>query len=361
MRFPLLKTLIALVLMIPSAHAQDASARVSVVSIGSQGQPTVARCDADGVIHVIADAPDGPWYYRSTDGGATFSPPLAVVKNETRKPGMVYTTFDMVVGQAGRVHVAMSSNAWKLKIPKDEWGFFFATYEPDAAAFSPIRNITGRPCEGFSLAADDRGNVSATWLADKLYVNVSRDNGQTFSANRELDPAYDPCNCCTTSAAYAADGRLAVLYREETNNDRDMYLVLWNQQQNQRTRQRVSATPWKIDACPMTYYTVTPRANGFTVVWPTKKDIYFARLDAQGRVLSPGEIKTPGTTGMRTGMIALDASDGATLVAWKNDNQLGWQLYDKLGRPQGAPGRVASPGSGCAAVVDESGRFVLVK
>ena len=29
---------------------------------------------------------------------------------------------------------------------------------------------------------------------------------------------------------------------------------------------------------------------------------------------------------MRTGVLALSAADGATLVAWKKDDQLGWQL-----------------------------------
>ena len=80
-----------------------------------------------------------------------------------------------------------------------------------------------------SLAADDKGNVTACWLSDKLYANVSRDNGETFGPNVEIDPRFNPCNCCTTSAAYGEDGRLAVLYREETNNERDMYLVLWDQ------------------------------------------------------------------------------------------------------------------------------------
>jgi hypothetical protein len=77
--------------------------------------------------------------------------------------------------------------------------------------------------------------------------------------------------------------------------------------------------------------------------------------------LPPGEIKTPGASGMRTGSMVLNATDGATLVAWKKDNQLGWQLYDKNGRPQGPAGSTNSPGAGCAGVVDAAGRFVLVR
>ena len=35
-----------------------------------------------------------------------------------------------------------------------------------------------------------------------------------------------------SSVAYGADGRLALLYREETNDERDMHLVLWDQADN---------------------------------------------------------------------------------------------------------------------------------
>jgi hypothetical protein len=231
----------------------------------------------------------------------------------------------MAVGKGDRIHVALGTNAWKLKLPEEEWGFYYASLDPSAQAFSPVRNINRKPSEGFSLAADGKGNVTACWLSDKLYANVSRDNGATFEPYVELNAGYDPCNCCTTNAAYGADGRLAVFYREETNNERDMYLVLWDQAKGQVSRARLSRTLWKIEACPMSYYTIARERDGFVAVWPTKGEIYFARLDSQGELRPPGEIKTPGSTGMRTGMIALCAPDNTALVAWKKSGRLGWQ------------------------------------
>ena len=62
---------------------------------------------------------------------------------------------------------------------------------------------------------------------------------------------------------------------------------------------------------------------------------------------------------MRTGVLALSASDGVTLVAWKHKDSLGWQLYDAKGEPAGEPGSTASPGNGAAGVVLSDGRFVL--
>ena len=240
--------LLSAVVLCPTAsNAEDGSGRVTTLPLPDGGRPVVARTDIKGTIHLLYDSKDGPKYARSTDDGATFDSPIPVAGGGPTKPGLEYTAWDMAVGQGGSVHVAMSTNAWKLKLPQEEWGFFYAYLDPGSAAFSPVRNINRKPSEGFSLAADDEGSVTACWLSDRLYANVSHDNGETFGPNVEIDPAYNPCNCCTTSAAYGDDGRLAVLYREETNNDRDMYLVLWDQQRGRTSRARISQSPWKLD------------------------------------------------------------------------------------------------------------------
>ena len=189
---------------------------MTTVPVPGRGRPVVAKTDTDGTIHLLYDSDDGPKYARSLDDGVTFGPSIPVVSGGPQTAGLEYSAWDMAVGKDGRVHVAMGTNAWKLKLPREEWGFFYAILDPGTTAFSPVRNINRKPSEGFSLAADDKGNVTACWLADKLYANVSHDNGETFAPFAEIDSSYNPCNCCTTSAAYGEDGRLAVLYREET-------------------------------------------------------------------------------------------------------------------------------------------------
>lgn len=252
----------------------------------------------------------------------------------------------------------MITNNWKVKLAGVPEGMVFASLFPPAKAFTSVRSLNGRPSEGFSLAADEKSNVAATWLAGKMYANFSHDGGRTFTANVEIDPAFDPCDCCTTRAAYAPNGDLAVLYREETNNDRDIYLVLIKQDGSKK-RTRISRTPWKLNGCPMTYYSISPTKNGYVAAWPTKGDIYFARLDKDGNLLSPGEIKTPGRSGMRTGVVALSAKDGTTLITWRQQDEIAWQLYDEHGAAQGSPGSVKSPGKGAAAILDLSGHFLI--
>lgn len=345
----------------PATNAEDGPSKVTTVSVPDGGKPVVGKTDKEGAIHLLYDSLDGPKYAKSSDGGKTFGTPISVVGEGERTEGLEYAAWDMAVGKGGRIHVAMSTNAWKLKLPQEEWGFFYANLDPGTTAFSPVRNINRKPSEGFSLAADDKGNVTACWLSDKLYANVSHDNGKTFAPYVEIDSSFNPCNCCTTSAAYGGDGRLAVLYREETGNERDMYLVLWDQDKGRVTRRRVGRTPWKIDACPMTYYSVSPARGGFVAVWPTKGQIYFTRLDAQGDWFKQAEIETPGRSGMRTGVLSLTGLDGSTLVAWKKDGQTGWQLYDLNGQPSGPTGSVKSSGNGVAGVVGKDGRFILFR
>jgi len=356
-----LAILSTILLCLPAANAGDGVSRVTMVLVPDGGRPVVAKTDAEGAIHLLYDSVDGPKYAKSTDNGMTFGAAIPVVGGGSRRAGLEFFAWDMAVGKGGRIHVAMGTNAWKLKLPQDEWGFFYASLDPGTAPFSPVRNINRKPSEGFSLAADDKGNVTACWLSDKLYANVSHNNGDTFEPFIEINTRFNPCNCCTTSAAYGEDGKLAVLYREETNNERDMNLVLWDQDRGQMTRKRLSRTLWKIDACPMTYYAVVRERGGFVAVWPTKGQIYFARLDGKGEPLPPAETKTPGRSGMRSGMLALSAPDGSTLVAWKNDGQTGWQLYKVDGQPSGAPGSAKSSGNGVAGVAGKDGRFILFR
>jgi hypothetical protein len=342
------------------SRASEESNRVTAIRVPTAGRTVKAQVGASGTIHLLLDTTAGPQYVESRDAGATFSEPIAVVDAASQKPGLKFNVWDLAVGPDERVHVAMGNNAWKLKLPKEEWSLYCATLAPGAKAFSPVRNLNRKPSEGFSLAADARGSVTACFLSGKLFAMVSRDNGETFAESAELNPVWNPCDCCTTAAAYGRDGRLALLYREETGNERDIYVVLWDQiRGTEPSRTRVSSTPWKVEGCPMTYFTIAPTTTGYVAAWPTKSQIYFARLDKDGLVLPPGEIRTPGVSGMRTGLLALSAADGTTLVAWKNKDVLGWQLYDPKGQPQENPGSATSPGNGAAGVVLPTSNFLL--
>jgi hypothetical protein len=333
-------------------------ANVNLVRVPNGGEAVDAKVSSDGMIHLLYQLQDIPYYVKSSDNGASFSAPIPVVASEARKPDLVFAGSSLAIGKGGAVYVVMMTNNWKTKLPGVPEGFVYSNLPPGTKAFQPIRSLNNKPSEGFSVAADEKGNVAATWLSGKLYANTSHDSGKTFTGNAEINPTYDPCDCCTTRAAYAPDGSLAVLYREETRNQRDMYLVIIGKDGRER-RTRVSETSWSLNGCPMTYYALSATRDGYIAAWPTKGEIYFTRLDKAGNRMAPGEIKTPGHSGMRTGVTALSAPDGKTLIAWKHQDELGWQAYDEKGHADGAPGSVKSAGKGTAGIVDRNGRFIL--
>ncbi len=111
----------------------------------------------------------------------------------------------------------------------------------------------------------------------------------------------------------------------------------------------------------MSSYAITRDREGFVAAWPTRNEVYFAHLDGKGTLQTPAEVRTPGTSGMRSGMLALTAADGGTLVAWKKDGRLHWQLYDSGGQPAGPPDSTQSAGKGVAGVLAQDDELVLFR
>src|SRR5215471_2253746 len=115
-----------LILCFCSSHGSEAGPRVKVVRIPGVVKVVKAQIGGDGTIHVLLDAEEGPRYVKSTDGGVTFSSPMTIVGEAAQKPGLRFQGEDLAIGKDGRVHVVMSCNAWKLKLPEEEWGVYYA-------------------------------------------------------------------------------------------------------------------------------------------------------------------------------------------------------------------------------------------
>src|SRR5262249_59172201 len=124
--------------------AADAG-RVTVGPVPGGGKSRGAKPDAEGTIHLFSNTADGPQYVKSTDGAKSFSKPMPIVDRASRRPNLEFLAWDMAVSPQGCVHVAMGTNAWKLKLPQEEWGFLYARLEPGADTFSPVQNLNHKP------------------------------------------------------------------------------------------------------------------------------------------------------------------------------------------------------------------------
>ena len=352
-KFLRLFTLLALFSVVSASAAE----RVSLIPTPGNGQVPDAEVDRDGAIHMAYVSRNDAWYVKSSDEGKTFSAPIRINSEPgTVHPPNMYRGPDIAIGKNGRVHVIWYISAYQRKLPKDQWGVFYSYLDPGQSQFAPGRNLNHKPSDNYSLAADDKGNVAVVWMAGKIYVTSSQDNGETFK-EALLAPTADPCECCASRALFSANSVLSIAYREKANNMRDMYVLRKEIADPTFTRQKISSIPWQINGCPMTGTFLASARSGQVMAWETKGQISYARLDSTDSLASAKEIKV---APKGKWPIGLAAPDGTVLVSWKNGTNVFWQLRDPADKPIGEIKSQSSRNSNRHAGVVLSERFLLV-
>lgn len=331
-----------------------AAERVTVVRTPGDGEVPDAEIDANGTIHVAYVAGEDAYYVTSKTGAKAFSKPLRINSEpRTVHPANMFRGPDLAIGQNGRLHVIWYVNAYQRKLPHDQWGVFYSHIDPGQKEFARAINLNHKPSDNYSLAANAQGNVSVIWMAEKLFVHSSKDNGETFLTAEPVGFA-DPCECCASRAAYSNNGSLLIDYREKASNIRDMFLLARAPGENGFRREKISGTPWEVTGCPMTGTFLSEQV----VAWETKGQISYARVDPASGQLRTKEIKV---AERGKWPVALAAGDGTVLVSWKHDSKLNWQLFDRSDRPSGNPGSKQTPNSARhAGVTTIDGNFVLI-
>jgi hypothetical protein len=328
------------------------------VNTPAKGEVPDAEIDTSGAVHIAYVSGQDAYYVKSLDQGKSFSAPMRINSEPgTVHPANMFRGPDIAIGKGGRVHVAWYVNAYQRKLPKDQWGVFYAHLDPGESAFSVSKNLNQKPSDNYSLAADEKGDVAVVWMAGKLFVNTSSDNGNSFGLAESV-PAADPCECCASRALLGRDGSLYVAYREKANNVRDMHLLIRGRGQRIFSKQKISSTPWQINACPMTGTFLGPAKNGLVAAWETKGQVFYARIDSESSLMAPKEIKA---AGKGKWPLALAAPDGTVLVSWKEGANLFWQLHDAMDRPLGeVNSRPATNRNRHAGVVLKDDSFLLL-
>ena len=354
-----MKTQLFLLLLVLCAGPILADSIVERVAVPNGGLVPDAEVDREGIIHVAYVAGDDVFYVKSTDDGKTFSTPLRVNSDPgSSHPANMYRGPDLAVGGNGQVHVIWYNNADQRKLPKDQWGVMYSHLNTDKTAFVPARNLNHKPSDNFSLAAGNGGEVAVFWMAGGLFLNNSRDGGDTFSAPLAIANA-DTCECCASRAFFSADGALHCAYRDKAADQRDMFLLTRLQNQTAFQKEKISVAPWEIKGCPMTGTFLSGAKNGLVTAWETKGQVYYARCDASGRKTSPREIAVPTRGGKWP--VALAAPDGSVLVSWKKSTTLEWQVFGANDQPAGE--MKSSPGKSPhrhAGVVTRGGKFLVI-
>jgi hypothetical protein len=293
----------------------------------------------DSRVHLLlatrAAAKDKPRlsYVGSTDGGATWSEPVAVGEGQPT-PDPVKRGADAQIAAAGDRLVAVWTTGAETRFGRG----------PLASAVSSDGGRTWRPGPNpaddgletdhayVDLAADDAGAFHAVWLDGRggedagkgLRYARSADGGATWSANATLDEQC--CECCWNAIQTLPGGRVNVLYRNR--DPRDMSLIA--SADGGRTWAEpvpVGAFDWAFDGCPHVGGALAGGAGGAGRAGSVDRTLFGVVWTAKG--------------GADTGVFAVASPDGGTT----------WNPPVPLGGPQSNRPDVASPGGPRAAAV----------
>jgi hypothetical protein len=132
-----------------------------------------------------------------------------------------------------------------------------------------------------SAAASDDGRVLAAWLdlrekGTTIRVAASTDHGRSWSPDRVAyrSPGGSVCECCHPTAAVGPAGGLAVLFRNNVDGARDMYIVesadgiTW-------TPRKVGTGTWRLAACPMDGGDLTFDGERPIAVWRRENRLFW--------------------------------------------------------------------------------------
>lgn len=362
--------------------------KVSVLRAPDGGIQPQAVIDSKGTVHLIyykGDPAAGDIYYVRQDGGGK---PLIAPVRVNSQPGSAIAIgwirgAQIAIGKDDRVHVIWNGSG-KAE-PRGAGGSgpqLYTRLNDEGTAFEPQRNLitwAGGIDGGGALAADRDGNVYVFWHAPvggkedadgNVFEARSANAGRTFSreekANREPVGA---CSCCGMKAFIDAKGVLYVLYRTAGKNvNRDTTLLV-SRDKGKSFESRTLAR-WKLDACPLTVYSISQGAPSNSVLgaWKNQDQVYFAALNTEGKMLSE-PVSPSGVGENRQHQVVVANAQDETLLAWTEGTAWGkggslvWQLFDKNGKPIGERGHAGSGVSVWSlltAFARPDGSFILI-
>ena len=148
------------------------------------------------------------------------------------------------------------------------------------------------------LASGGGETVVVSWLDSrdgmdkmKLFAAVSEDGGKTWGKNTLVYASPDGfvCQCCEPQVAADADGRVAILWRNALDGNRDMYVVrsadrgkTWGK------AEKLGKGSWPLDACPHDGGGLAMAGDEIVTVWRREKAIFTATPGAEETKLADG-------------------------------------------------------------------------
>jgi hypothetical protein len=235
----------------------------------------------------------------SADGGRTFG-----------TPGTVGSVPALSLGRRRGPRIAAAGGSLVITAiggarGKGQDGDLLAWRSTDAGASwaGPVRvnGEAGSAREGLhGMAGGPDGLVFCTWLdlrsnQTEVYGALSRDGGATWEADRRVyrspnRPKPSVCECCHPSAAFAPDGTLHVMWRNQLDGARDLYLARSSDRGlTFSPAEKLGEGTWPLNACPMDGGAIAAGPGGeVETVWLRDGAQFAAAPGRPERRLGPG-------------------------------------------------------------------------
>ncbi len=314
----------------------------------------------DGTLWLARTRADRVEVVRSHDLGRTFSAPVAVTPEPMNLDWGPDARARIVVDRGGRAIVSFAI----FQDKQFNGRAFFSRSTDGGASFSPPRPVTAdTTSQRFeTVAIDPSGRVFAAWL-DKRNVAPARAAGRPYpgaalayawsddgAAFGDTHIALDnTCECCRLGVAFAGPGRPAIVFRNIFEGSiRDHAVVTFKEAATPGPLRRVSVDDWKLEACPHHGPTIAIAPDGsYHVAWFTdgsaRKGLFYARADsAEAPFGEPRALSSPDRQPARPYLLAAGA---ALHLVWKEFDgtkvQVRWQVSRDSGHHWTAPRTVA--------------------
>jgi hypothetical protein len=147
-----------------------------------------------------------------------------------------------------------------------------------------------------TVGANRDGLMLAAWLdlrehGTTIRVAISKDHGRSWLPDEVAyrSPGGSVCECCHPTAAVGPAGELAVLFRNNLDGARDMYVIESAGAGHSWTPRKLGQGTWRLAACPMDGGDLKIDLRGQThAVWRREDEVFYTTGDGAERLLAQG-------------------------------------------------------------------------
>lgn len=245
-------------------------------------------------IYVVFGQEDTISVARSADGGDTFGAPVSLPASGKLSLGM--RRGPRIAGTTRAVMVAAVIGQKGGGADGDI--VVYRSIDQGITWSAPviINDVPGSAREGLhAMTASPSGLVVIAWLdlrqgGTRIYAAASRDHGATWTPDALVysAPGGSVCECCHPSVAISGGGHVAIMFRNNLDGNRDMYIARSANGVTFAPAAKLGTGSWALNACPMDGGAIAFDRADIVATWRRENDVYLTTASVPERTLGPG-------------------------------------------------------------------------